>query len=165
VRLNHSSLKGSELVQRLAEACRGGCESAGVDLRAENAMPPARILHTDPDLLQQIVGVLVSNACRYARRGEDGQVLLRLGGDNGQLELDVIDSGPGIDPQDSRSIFKPFRRGQRTATTGVGGIGLGLALARSWADLLGGKLELVACRHLELGGAHFRVTIPDHVAR
>lgn len=165
VRLNRSSLKGGELVQRLAEAFTDSCKSTGVELRIENQMPPARILHTDPDLLQQIVGVLVTNACRYARRRDDGQVLLRLGGDNGQLELDVIDSGPGIDPQDSRSIFKPFHRGQRTATTGVGGIGLGLALARSWADLLGGRLELVACRHAQLGGAHFRVTIPDHVAR
>ena len=41
-----------------------------------------------------------------------------------------------------------------------GGIGLGLALARNWAALLGGRLDLVARHDPQLGGAHFRLTIP-----
>ena len=39
-------------------------------------------------------------------------------------------------------------------------VGLGLALARNWATLLGGRLELAARHHPQYGGAHFRLTIP-----
>ena len=129
VRLNRSSLKGDELAGRLTEAIREGCESAGVSLRTENSLPPARILHTDPDLVQRIAGVLVSNACRYARRGDDGQVLLRLGGNDGQFELDVIGqrsrdrcAGFTLDFQalPARAVYRDLGRGRHRARAGVG---------------------------------------------
>ena len=76
--------------------------------------------------------------------------------------MDVVDTGPGIERKDVRSIFKPFRRGSDADRSARGGIGLGLALARSWASLLGGRLDLIAGNHPKLGGAHFRLTIPDN---
>ena len=88
---------------------------------------------------------------------------MRLAGENGSIHLDVIDSGPGVSRRDVRRIFKPFRRGWAADAAAWGGIGLGLALARSWAKLLGGRLDLIARRHPEYGGAHFRLTIPPHM--
>ncbi len=90
-------------------------------------------------------------------------MLVRLGSEDGALQLDVIDSGPGINRADARAIFRPFRRGRGADKAAQGGIGLGLALARSWANLLGGRLELMARHHPQYGGAHFRLTIPAQV--
>ena len=95
------------------------------------------------------------------RRGaERATVAVFLSGENGRVHLDVIDSGPGVPRRDARTIFKPFRRGRGADAAAKGGIGLGLALARSWAGLMGGRLDLVARHHPEHGGAHFRLTIP-----
>ena len=86
--------------------------------------------------------------------------MLHLGGDNGRVYVDVVDSGSGVDLADSRRIFKPFRRGRDADTAARGGVGLGLALARDWASLLGGRLDLIHRHDPQLGGAHFRLTIP-----
>ena len=79
--------------------------------------------------------------------------------------IDVVDTGKGIDRTDARRIFKPFRQGRGAADDARGGIGLGLALARSWARLLGGRLELIDRSHPEHHGAHFRLTVPDQLTK
>jgi K+-sensing histidine kinase KdpD len=71
--------------------------------------------------------------------------------------LEVEDRGPGVPFAERRSIFRAFRRGWHKHAT-VGGVGLGLALARRWAGLLGGSLGLGAPR--AGGGACFRLVLP-----
>ena len=78
----------------------------------------------------------LANALRYARRG---RVLLGCRRRNGQLELEVWDTGPGIDAQEQSLIFQEFRRGR--AASGQG-LGLGLAIAERMAGLLGHRLTL-----------------------
>jgi K+-sensing histidine kinase KdpD len=68
----------------------------------------------------------------------------------------VEDRGPGVPAGERRSIFRPFRRGACADAT-TGGVGLGLALARWWTELLGGRLGL-CCP--DQGGACFRVELP-----
>jgi K+-sensing histidine kinase KdpD len=131
-----------------------------VEARTKNDVPDGRSVRTDVDLVNQITGVLLDNAARHARGSKEPTVLLHLAGDNGNLHLDVIDTGPGVNRGDARTIFKPFRRGRGADAAAQRGIGLGLALARSWANLLGGRLDLASRHHPEYGGAHFRLTIP-----
>jgi len=71
--------------------------------------------------------------------------------------LEVEDRGPGVPARESRSIFRPFRRG-RDADVTAGGVGLGLALALRWAQLLGGRLVLQTITGT--AGACFRLKIP-----
>ena len=99
------------------------------------------------------------------RASTNPAVLLHLAFDNGSLQLDVIDSGPGVDRVDARTIFKPFRRGRSADSAPQRGIGLGLALARSWAGLLGGRLDLASRHDPAYGGAHFRLTIPTRLGK
>ena len=73
-------------------------------------------------------------------------------------DLIEIANGLGISPKDRRDLFKPFQRGSRNAASGVGGIGLGLALARRWTRLVSGSLELVD--RPERRGACFPLTLP-----
>jgi signal transduction histidine kinase len=160
VRLNPTETDGASLLRAISETLADRCGENSVEMRTENATPNGERLVTDVDLVNRISGVLVNNACRHARGRANATVLVRLAGDQDRVYLDVIDSGPGIDRSDTRTIFKPFRRGKGTDAEAMGGIGLGLALARTWAKLLGGRLELAARQHPEFGGAHFRLTIP-----
>lgn len=160
VRLAPTETDGPALLDRLRENLSKRCSDAGVQAVTENALAGGQRLCTDVDVVNRIATVLVNNACRHARGVSDPRVVLRLESENGSIHLDVIDSGPGIDRADARVIFKPFRRGRKADSKAQSGIGLGLSLARSWADLLGGRLELVARHHPTLGGAHFRLTIP-----
>lgn len=139
---------GSDWVER--------CKAAGKELIVECPCPAGTIVHTDPDLVQQILGNLIDNACKYSRGSSDERIWLRAGTDKSSLVFEVEDRGPGVPARERREIFQAFRRGQSADVT-AGGVGLGLALARRWANLLGGTLSF------EPGpdgvGARFRLQI------
>jgi len=114
---------------------------------------------TDPHLVQQILGKLIDNACKYSRGAEDHHIWLRARREGERcLALEVEDRGPGVLSKDQRSIFRPFRRGQDADVT-AGGVGLGLALAHRWAQLLGGRLSLASTKS---SGACFQLELPFH---
>ncbi len=163
VKLNSTDTDGAALLALVSETLTKRCAEDGLDARTENGVGGTQRLRTDIDVVNRIVSVLIANACRHARGGDNATVLARLAVEGGNVHVDIIDSGPGIDRADTRAIFKPFRRGRKADESAQGGIGLGLALASSWARLLGGRLELAARHHSELGGAHFRLTIPNQI--
>ena len=101
----------------------------------DEALPP---VDADPVLLERILANLVSNAVRYA--GQAGPIRVRADRLGDTVEVRVIDHGPGIPAADRERVFEPFQRlGDRDATSG--GIGLGLAVARGFAQAIGGTLE------------------------
>lgn len=161
VRLHVTQTDAPGLLRVLGETLDKLCRHNGIDGQAANLIPNGKVIRTDLNVVNQITGVLVNNACRHARSSPNPLVKLEVGGENGRLFVDVIDTGPGVDRVDSRVIFKPFRRGKDADKAARGGIGLGLALARNWAKLLGGRLDLVARHHPKYKGAHFRLTIPS----
>ena len=76
------------------------------------------------------------------------------------VALEVVDTGPGIDPKNHKLIFERFRQVDGSLTRGIGGAGLGLAITKSLVDLMGGKLGL----NSEVGkGATFSVELPFEV--
>jgi signal transduction histidine kinase len=130
------------------------CKSAGKELVVlTEARCPAK-LTTDVELVRQIVGNLIDNACKYSRGAADGRIWLRARPDGNWLSLEVEDRGPGVPARERRGVFRAFRRG-RSADVTAGGVGLGLALARRWTGLLGGKLAL--CPGREGEGACFQL--------
>lgn len=163
VKLNLVETDATALLDRLDETLETSCRRDGVRTEARSDLTDDHCMRTDVELVTQIAGVLVDNAARHARTSPEPAVQVRLSSHNGALSVHVLDSGPGIDRRDARSIFKPFRRGKAAKTAAQRGIGLGLALARSWATLLGGRLELVSRRDPEYGGAHFCLTIPSRI--
>jgi signal transduction histidine kinase len=160
VALNLTSLTVKELLESIYEHCAGRCENAGKKLMVDvNGVGGSKVT-TDPQLVRQVIANLVDNACKYSRDAADPSITVRAVRQHGdRLALDVEDHGPGVTPTDRSSIFKPFRRGKSPVGRSSGGIGLGLALARSWSRLLHGQLELVADRDHGDGGC-FRLTIP-----
>jgi signal transduction histidine kinase len=161
VRLHVTQTDAPGLLRVVGETLEKVCRQNGIEGRAVNGIPNGQAIRTDVNVVNQIAGVLVNNACRHARSSAAPKVIVELSGESGRLHLDVIDTGPGVDRSDSRRIFKPFRRGKDADRAARGGIGLGLALARNWAALLGGRLDLVARHHPQHKGAHFRLTFPS----
>ncbi|MYV57802.1 ATP-binding protein, partial [Streptomyces sp. SID3212] len=90
----------------------------------------------DPGLLERAVANIVENAVKYSPDGV--RVLVTAGTIAGRVELRVVDRGPGV-PDDAKDrIFEPFQR-HGDAPRGAG-VGLGLAVARGFAEAMGGTL-------------------------
>ena len=109
----------------------------------------------DRQKLIQIILQLVENAQKYA--GDKSRIRLSLRQSNGEVWVEVEDSGRGIDPEERERIFEPFYRSK--SSSGSEGSGLGLALARAIARAHGGELDVADS---ELGGAKFTVRLPIH---
>jgi len=103
----------------------------------------------DEDLVKGVLTNLLENAAQAVEPG--GMVLGVTGRENGNIAIEVHDSGPGINAQARSSLFEP------TISFKPGGMGLGLSIARKSALLAGGDILLVQG---ELGGAAFRVLLP-----
>jgi len=122
------------------------------------ALPEALQLLLDADKVEQILTNLLINALNHTPAGGAVSVGATLPDATGQYVLTVRDTGPGIAPAEQERVFERFYQSpQRQAQ---GGTGLGLALSRELATLLGGTLTLAS----EPGqGAAFTLRLPAPV--
>ncbi len=126
----------------------------GVQLIAEEpvlALPPMR---SDRRKITRILVSLLSNAFKFTAKGE---VRASVNVANGRAVYSVQDTGIGIEPEAQLLVFDEFRQVDGTATRRYGGSGLGLALSRGVARLLGGEIELVSAPGQ---GSTFSLNIP-----
>lgn len=146
-----------ELMQDIASVMRPAALKKGIafDLAFEGKLP-ARI-HTDPTRLRQVLMNLVGNAIRFTERG-GVRVCVRLvqGDKRTRLRFDIADTGEGMSPRTLELAFDAFAQGDDSLTRKEGGLGLGLAIAKQLAGVLGGELEVDS---LEGGGSIFRLCI------
>ena len=131
----------ADLLAQVGDVWRSRCQNADKELVIEHPSEATPTLCTDGELVQQVLGNLLDNACKYSRGAADRRVWLRVRPAGRRMVFEVEDRGPGVPKRERRSIFRAFRRGRTADATG-GGVGLGLALARRWARLLGGELTL-----------------------
>jgi signal transduction histidine kinase len=141
-------------LKRTAEVWAPAFEERGATLALHTA---AGTIEADRALLDRVLSNLLDNAMRYGAAG--GRVELEARADARGLVIALDDAGPGI-PEDQRErVFERFVRLDRSRRGSAGG--LGLALARSVARLLGGDLVL---RDSRLGGARFEWRLPRAAA-
>jgi signal transduction histidine kinase len=143
------------LLDRARDTWQGRCATAGKCLEVEDGTQAGCTISTDGDLFGQVLANLLDNACKYSREAADRRVWLRARQEGRCVVFEVEDRGPGVPAGERRTIFRPFRRGACADAT-TGGVGLGLALARWWTEMLGGRLSL---RCPSEGGACFRVEL------
>ncbi len=113
----------------------------------------------DAGLLERVIANLVQNAARYSPDGV--AVLLAASEHDGRVELRVVDRGPGIDRADAARVFAAFQRLDDSPTAGAG-VGLGLAIARGFAEAMGGT---VTAEETPGGGATMVVSLHAAVGR
>lgn len=126
----------TELIQESLEDTEALAPS--LEVRAE--LHPNLQVMADPDLLQQAIANLFSNAVKYNREG--GTIELQLAPNGAHAEFLISNTGPGIPPDDRDKLFERFYRGDRSRGRRVDGVGLGLSLAREIARAHGGDLVL-----------------------
>lgn len=120
-------------------------------------VPIPTVFRSDSTRLHQILANLIGNALKFT---DVGEVLVVFDYDEktSTLLVDVIDSGPGLTVEQANRLFVPFNQGDSSHARRYGGTGLGLALSRHLAKLLGGGLELVTSKPGE--GTCFRLRLP-----
>src|SRR5262245_12105463 len=104
------------------------------------AVPPAAWVQMDRYLYERILFNLLSNAVKFTPAGGTVSVLLRVEGE--RLRLSVSDTGGGIAPADLPNLFRKFRQLEGSSTRRFEGTGLGLALVKEFAGLLGGAVSV-----------------------
>jgi len=110
----------------------------------------------DPERIRQILGNLLANAVKFSEPLSHVSVAVSAASD--QIAIEIEDTGRGIAPEFLPHLFVPFSQSADAVTSGAGGLGLGLAIAKQLAVLHGGN---VSARSAGLGqGATFTLTLP-----
>jgi GAF domain-containing protein len=142
-----------DVVEAVANTMRSLATKKGIELRidSDERLPPFSM---DGPRVKQVLLNLVGNAIKFTPEG--GKVWIRTGGKNGLVCVEVSDNGPGIAAEDQERIFLEFQQAGSEAGKPQG-TGLGLALAKKFVEMHGGKIWLES----EVGkGSRFFFTLP-----
>ena len=141
----------AELVQNVVRLMRGRFPENAPSVLAEGPLP----VYADADAVKAILINLLDNAAKYAP-GAPVEVVAEKGGAG--VRVEVRDRGPGLTPDGLRNAFTRFWRADDSTTASVGGFGLGLTIARSYAREMGGDLT---CAAREGGGTIFTLELKE----
>ncbi|MDO8800718.1 ATP-binding protein [Phenylobacterium sp.] len=113
-------------------------DAGGQDLTVVEDSAPVTV-EADTLGLQRLFGNLLDNAVKYGARGR-----VRVFQEDGHAVVEIADDGPGLAQSELERVFLPFYRAEAARTLDGGGVGLGLAVARSIARAHGGDVVLVS---------------------
>ncbi len=150
----------------LAEVLDASMEVAAPLIQArrhtiEAEVAPQANVDGDYERLVQVFGNLLNNAAKYTPLG--GRITVRAAREGEHLVVRVRDTGRGIPADELHSIFQIFIQGRSPLARSEGGMGVGLALAKSIVELHGGSIEARSAGRGK--GAEFVVRLPPAEAR
>ncbi len=155
ITIHKEKVNVSEVLLEVVKLHQNNASKKNIQLTGD--LPPElndMVLVTDKTKFYQIVNNLVVNALKYT---ENGKVVIGCNVLNDECEFYVKDTGEGIDPILHKKIFDRFRQAESGYKRQHGGAGLGLAISKSFVELLGGKIWLES----EPGkGSTFYFTLP-----
>jgi adenylate cyclase len=115
-------------------------------------------LTVDPMRLRQILLNLLSNACKFTKKGEVKLAARKVSNGSDFVEFAVSDTGIGMTAEQQAKLFEEFSQADATTAQKFGGTGLGLAITRKLARMMGGDVTVTS----EPGkGSVFAVRLPD----
>ncbi len=154
IELSSEVFRPTALAREVIELLSPRAHSRGLDIALRCHADRALTLRGDAGKARQILFNLVGNALKFA---DDGSILVDLTFDDGNLILDVYDTGPGIAPDDQARLFQAFKQVSHTDTQKDGGVGLGLAIVQRICEALGGTISVSSTVGV---GTCFRVCLP-----
>jgi signal transduction histidine kinase len=128
-----------QMVEEAMRTMRGQIEARGQRL-VERIDPDLPRVNADADRIRQVLVNLLTNANEYCPEGTTIEVTAERAWPD--VEIAVIDDGPGIPGEQVEHIFERFTRGEAGLTQRVGGTGLGLAISKSLVELHGGTISV-----------------------
>lgn len=134
--INKAPFNMSEKVSEIVQSMEAAVHEKGITL--SGSIEPGVIVDSDMEMITQVFTILYDNAIKYTE--ENGQIEVSLTETNRLVTCTVKNSGKGIAPQDLSRIFDRFYRADPSRTGDNGGYGLGLSIAKSCMDKLGGKI-------------------------
>ena len=138
VTLRKESAQLGELVSRAVETARPLIEARHHQLTVSLPDQPLWV-HVDQTRVSQILQNLLVNAAKYTPDG--GRIDIGMQRRGGFVDVSVSDNGRGIEPENLDNIFELFVQGDNAAAPHESGLGIGLTLARSLAEMHGGTIE------------------------
>ena len=139
-----------EVVKEAVETARMVDPARPIDV----AIEPLTVLG-DRDRLRQVVDNLLANVRAHTPAATPAHVRLRLA--EGMAQIEVTDSGPGMDPEQREHAFERFYRADQSRARSRGGTGLGLSIVAAVTEAHGGRVSVDSARG---EGATFRVDLP-----
>lgn len=154
LKLRKSTTSLSKVLEAAIESVQPAAARKDLDIELKGATESLP-LHADGERLTQVFANLLTNAVKYSRSG--GTVTMVVNDDGDHVQVDVVDLGAGIPPDQLETIFDMFRQvegGEHDAM----GLGIGLSMARELVELHEGRITA----HSEGPGtgATFTVTLP-----
>ncbi len=155
IELRHDPIDYQQIVRDTLRMMKAAADEK--QIRLEEVLPDALpLVCGDADKVTQVLTNLVGNAIKYTPREGWVRVSLEVAGGDGVTTC-VADSGIGIGPEDQKRLFQKFFRADNSSTREAGGTGLGLVIAKTIVELLGGAIWLES----EVGrGSRFFFTLP-----
>ncbi|HEU4432757.1 MAG TPA: ATP-binding protein [Pyrinomonadaceae bacterium] len=155
LQLNLAPVDLIAVVKAALDAVRPALEAKNISVE-ETYQEGLKIIAGDADRLQQVVWNLLSNASKFTPIG--GTVAVRVTQEKNSVDIEIIDTGPGIAPDFLPHVFERFRQADGSTTRTHQGLGLGLAIVRHLVELHGG---VISAENLESRpGAVFTVKLP-----
>ena len=152
VQLSLEEVDAHSLLRNALEICQADIDKKSLSLRTDFGAEDV-CLEADPARLQQIFWNLIKNSVKFTPKG--GRLEIRTRNDDGQLRVQVSDTGIGIDAETLPKIFNAFEQGDRMQ---LGGLGLGLAISKALVETHSGTLTAESAG--ENQGATFTAMFP-----
>ncbi|HEY2093935.1 MAG TPA: PAS domain S-box protein [Thermoanaerobaculia bacterium] len=155
MRLTRERLNVENILNSSLEAVRPSAGARGIRIETSFSAGLGWIV-ADPTRLQQVMWNLLTNAVKFTPKG--GSIHVSARRTSSHLEIEVCDTGEGIDLQFLPHVFEPFRQAENPQTRVHGGLGLGLSIVRYIVEAHGGSIT--AESEGRGSGATFTVTLP-----
>ena len=155
LKIKHEPIDYRHLVADTLRVMKAAADAKDISMDAALpvTIPPVR---GDSDKVTQVLTNLVSNAIKYTPEGGWVKISLEVTGE-ASVTTCVADSGIGVTPEDQKKLFHRFFRADNSSTREAGGTGLGLVIAKTLIELMGGAIWLESEPNK---GSRFYFTLP-----
>jgi signal transduction histidine kinase len=145
----------AEVLAEVGEVMAEPLRQAGFVLSCDSRL--TRPFRYDREIMVQVLINLIENSIKFGAAAPEKAIAIRLGEAGERVLIEVTDTGPGIPGRDLNKIFDDFYRAENAVTAAAGGTGIGLALVRRFAGLLGGR---VSAANNPGAGCTIRIELP-----